>query len=53
MRISKEKDMEIDQEYEFSPGDMNSFFYTNDKQLVRMDDKFILAKVTEKYPDFA
>ncbi len=44
--------MESDQEYDFSSDDMNSFFYTNDKQLVRMDDRFILAKVTEKYPDF-
>lgn len=30
-----------------------SFYYTNDKQIRRMDDEFILAKITEKYPDFS
>lgn len=29
----------------------NGFYYTNDKQIRRMDDSFILAKLSEKYPD--
>jgi len=31
--------------------DGNGFYYTSDKQIRRMDDSFILAKLTEKYPD--
>lgn len=40
------------QECDFSPSEINSFFYTNEKQIRRMDDKFILSKITEKYQDF-
>jgi hypothetical protein len=46
----------VDEEYvelEFNSSDYNSFYYTNDKQIRRMDDKFILSKIIEKYPDFS
>lgn len=29
----------------------NGFYYTSDKQFRRMDDGFILSKLSEKYPD--
>ena len=29
----------------------NGFYYTSEKQIRRMDDSFILSKLTEKYPD--
>jgi hypothetical protein len=32
--------------------DSNGFFYTNEKQIKRMDDDIILSKIVEKYPDF-
>ena len=32
--------------------DSNGFFYTNEKQIKRMDDDIILSKIIEKYPDF-
>jgi hypothetical protein len=31
--------------------DGNGFYYTSEKQIRRMDDAFILSKITEKYPD--
>lgn len=37
--------MEDEQELEFSTGEMNSFFYTSDKQIEKLDDNFILAKI--------
>lgn len=42
-----------EQEQDFAQGDVNSFFYTNDRQIEKMDDTFVLAKISEKYPDFA
>ena len=45
--------MEDEQELEFSTGEMNSFFYTSDKQIEKLDDNFILAKIQEHYPDFS
>ena len=31
---------------------LNSFYYTMDNRLKKLDDKIILAKITEKYPEF-
>jgi len=40
-------------ELDFNTDDYNGFYYTNEKHLKKMDDKFILSKVIEKYPDFS
>ena len=41
-----------DSSLDFNSDDFSGFFYTNDKQIRRMDDAFILSKIVEKYPDF-
>lgn len=43
---------EESQELDFNSDDFNSFYYTNEKQIKKMDDTFILSKITAKYPDF-
>ena len=37
---------------DFNVDDYRSFFYTNDKQIKKMDDSFVISLITEKYPDF-
>ena len=44
---------EAENELDFNCEGIGSFYYTNDKQIKNMDDSFILAKITEKYPDLS
>lgn len=37
---------------DFNSDDYNGFYYTNEKQIRKMDDEFIISKIIEKYPDF-
>ena len=37
---------------DFNVDDYRSFFYTNEKQIRKMDDSFVISLITEKYPDF-
>lgn len=39
------------EDFNIDSQDINLFYYTNDKHIRKMDDKFILSKVQEKYPD--
>jgi hypothetical protein len=41
----------MDGYFESEPGE-GGFCYTGDKHIKRMDDSFILSRITEKYPDF-
>lgn len=41
-----------DSDQDFNSDDYNSFYYTSDKQIRKLDDKFIMSKIIEKYPDF-
>ena len=36
---------------DFNVDDYRSFFYTNEKQIRKMDDSFVISLITEKYPD--
>ena len=38
---------------DFNAEDFNGFFYTSDKQIRKMDDMLIIARIIEKYPDFS
>ena len=40
-------------ELDFNSDDYNGFYYTNEKQIKKMDDSFIISKIIEKYPDFS
>lgn len=40
-------------ELDFNSSDYSSFFYTNEKQIVKMDDQYVISKIIEKYPDFS
>ena len=45
-------DITQDSDQDFNSDDYNSFYYTSDKQIRKLDDKFIMSKIIEKYPDF-
>ena len=45
-------EMTQDSDQDFNSDDYNSFYYTSDKQIRKLDDKFIISKIIEKYPDF-
>lgn len=43
---------DLDNQIDFGGEDFNGFYYTNEKQIRRMDDAFIISKIIERYPDF-
>lgn len=49
---SKQK-RQIEAELDFNGNDSNGFYYTSEKALKKMDDAFVLSKLSEKYPDFS
>ena len=44
--------MDGESDLDFNVEDNNGFYYTSDKQIRKMDDTFIMSKISEKYPDF-
>lgn len=43
----------MEAELDFNCDDTNGFYYTPDKAIKRMDDAFIIEKLSEKYPDLS
>lgn len=42
---------ETTQEIDFNGQDENTFFYTSDKKIAKLDDEYLLAKIQERYPE--
>lgn len=41
-----------DADLDFNVDDYSSSFYSQEKQLKKLDDDYIMSKIIEKYPDF-
>lgn len=51
--MTSDQDRQQEAELDFNFEDSNGFYYTSEKAIRKMDDAVVLAKLSEKYPDFS